>query len=391
MDSGCDPVNDIHITGVPPLVVHVAGGGGAGGVRWRGAHPDAAGPYTAGDLVRDGAWLMIATRNTEQRPTPLSTGLPVWMMEDAAPDSYDTGAHSVLCGVRVNVDHRFAVVVKGVRVWIADPGMRHTLWLVPNSTTVPEWARVDFTPTSAGWVEVPVDSATFLPGMVFDALVEVTATDHAVQQTIVWNFQHVTAGVQPPAPGEIMMTPKQPDLMLISDRDASLADRGDLVRGLRPGDTITARDVTYTIVDSTRGQGEPFQRVHVAPAGVVSGIDRPSTPFNVVGHSGPVSATVGQVGGHWVAPWIDDAITGSGLYSTTGRAGLRDDVHGWGVDLLIRKVTIPDDWQIVTTAANALPAEPVQLAEVRDLVDAAASASDFADFRTRITRKGVSR
>jgi hypothetical protein len=58
---------------------------------------------------------------------------------------------------------------------------------------------------------------------------------------------------------------------------------------------------------------------------------------------------------------------------------------------MCRKVEVPEDWEIVTTSVNAVPAPPEGAVAALELVDALQTAGSFAEFKSRITRDGISR
>ena len=312
--------------------------------------------YQKGDVVRDGAWLMVCTcdQGCTDRPAPQPTGLPRWIsgLDNAPAWVEDSQAANTLFTV-----NRFTTSVAG---YITN----FRMWLHENVTTQPDYQFrlvAVFNPLSESpeyysitedWYQSPgrddfwlagSSSQAFLygPGTTMDL---VLLAQDATGSTLVQPFYqfNITQADIPAIPGQLVWYAQEPDFLRISTTDDDSIDRSALLGALTSGDTITISGRPQLVVSTEEVPAQSYWRVEtigVSLSGVGEGrqqidflLNSTATVTNVeiINHYAANPDVIGFV-------QVDNYDPGSAVL----------DQNAYGVDVEIQDAVISECWEVM--------------------------------------------
>jgi hypothetical protein len=305
--------------------------------RMRWADHWVGGLYIRNDVTYDQGWLMIANKDTTDRPAPQAVGAPFPLYTGADPNTF-VSAKQVLTG------NRYAPTTAGFvlsyRFWVVS-GNTYAVYHVENPLGTPIIKLLTlFTATVNGWEVNPINPIIIGPSAVFDMIVLTTEPD-PTPATFNGNWNYlVPQNPAPPALGQINHSRGQTGTMSISKTDNDGGDRSAEMAFLTVGDTIDGAGIEWTI-QSISDQGTYFV-FGVAPAatgslGVQDFIFETVVPTDIEYledvNYWPSSPFVGEVQGIIA---IDDDYT---------NATINDNAYG--VDIEAQQGESSDDWDLM--------------------------------------------
>ena len=133
-----------------------------GMMRWLGNW--VAGDYLKHDVVRDGDWLMIANKDTNERAAPVPTGDPAYVYQGASPTA-------PISAKELKIAQRYTPAndgyITGYRVYTV-VGNNYRVYVVRDPDGVNEITEIfSFTAASAGWAEYTIQPLLITSGAVF--------------------------------------------------------------------------------------------------------------------------------------------------------------------------------------------------------------------------------
>lgn len=297
--------------------------------RWMG--PWVAGDYVAKDQVIDGGWLMIANKDTGERPAPQQVGEPYYEYSGTSP----TGQ---LTAKTLSVGQRYTLPtggwVTGYRVYqITDNEYR--VYVVRDPDGAAEVSEILwFTGSEDGWREFGVEPIVVVAGEVFEFYVTIAQPD-PTPTTWAGDWNYTTPNNNgTPAAGDVLHANKSLGILRVDDDDDGGTDRSAELLALTAGDTISTQGVTW-VIQSAPTDGGSYVEFAIAPA-----TQAPSdgvSPFVFQTMTATPMTTVSDPG-----YWSGDASVG-GFYSIDGAPPVVTDEQ-YGVDVMFQDALVSADW-----------------------------------------------
>jgi len=326
-----------------------------GRVRWRDEWVQQT--YESDDMVRDGAYTMIANKQTNDKPAPAPAGALTWLVPDNPvwnPLQY-TGM--VFAGVRVLPPADRFFEMSEFRVWLPNvsPDAHYQVVIIDLITGLFEISTVfdgDILPVP-GWLAVNVDPQFISEG---DDFVIGLATANSAADTLYnhpWVYEG-TSQTATPAAGN-WNRDNQHLIVRISKTDDDATDRSAELAAVIPGSIIRPTSEAdlgafweYETVGAGIDQGTyyEFNVTLVSSGGAGPPVaQRCQVYFEV---PVPLPADYVELVNHWAAsPNLQGYIQFDSILGGT----LNEDAYG--VDVQLQEFTASDDWDLVAIAGGA--------------------------------------
>lgn len=303
-------------------------------IRWRGNWVDG-NTYELNDAALDYPYLMIANKQTTDRPAPQEAGLPTFVYQGASPEGNLT-AKSLLVGQ----DYVFPAsgFLTNYRIY-GKTGNEYTPYYRADGgaiVTLPS-----FTATSDGWVTFPTNSPLFVAGNVLTLAVYITPPNPA-PTTFNGDWNYITPNnAANPTNGQIQHANKALDSFRISKTDNGGGNRGPELEALTVGDVIDGAGTRWTILDiNDNGTWIEFV-VSPGSQGAPDGVQ--DFIFETVA-SVPITTVIDPdyfVPNGNVAGWY------------TIDSGVREDTQdAYGVDIEVQEASVSDDWDLMALSGG---------------------------------------
>ncbi len=228
----------------------------------RGEYPDltdwrnlwAAGiEYERNDMVRDGSWLMVANKQTQDRAAPQPEGDPYWSLPTVPTwETVNASISTLFLGARVGplAQARYFV---GARVWVPalGQGLLYRLEVVVDPLGVKRRSVIKrlWVPDAAGaWVDIE-DVALELvkAGQTFDILLSVFNLSSTTDVVANYNYRTPAGEGSVPTSGQMVQPSLSPWVFRVNKTDDDAVDQSAMLLGLGPGDQIIGPGVTWVI------------------------------------------------------------------------------------------------------------------------------------------------
>ncbi len=323
--------------------------GPAARVRWENIW--AAGTYEKFDMVRDGAWTMIANKQTTDRAAPVTVGDPEFSLPDAP--AWVTASESTLriTGVRFTIGDEI-LFVDAIRIWTenTDADTEYFFQLLDVTDAANERILADgpVDNSAVDWVEVEIGALLLGPGQVIDLRSFQLKQTPASEFTHNWDSDIADDIGVDPGSGN-WSRDSFFSVVRISETDSGATDRSADLATLGVGDKIeinetgsTRRVEHYTIVSAT-DQGAYVE--YVVTLDFVDQAIRNNRGCDIRGiNTGASSAIdIPSLTNHWLTVPDVDGFNVTDV--TTIGASLND--NAFGVDMSFAEFVASPDWDLV--------------------------------------------
>lgn len=297
--------------------------------------------YERNDQVRDGAWLMIANKDTDDRAAPQTQGDPFFV--------------STLTGTLNFITETIAepYYITGNRFTFSEGGFVGGLrWYAPETSgnfTYEVWLTyfaeglaagttqvlASTIPTSTGWQDI-VETSLIVAGAVVDVIMVVRSVDQPNTFSSQWDV--INSNTNDPAPGEAIFRNDAIEIRVHHVDDNGVNQQSDL-EAVEVGGTLSFAGVLWAI--TAISDQSTSVRYTIAP-----NQGRPTAGVQTLefkwGTADPVPFV--EDSDFYIAT---DSIEGFSVttYPPTD-AQLND--NGYGVDIFLQEATVSDDWELVS-------------------------------------------
>ena len=227
------------------LIDGITNGGGELMV-WQGEY-ESGRCYFEGDVVTDGAWLMVANKDSCDRPAPQPDGDPLWTMADVP--SWTTTQDTVtFLGTATRLIFNRSGWVSAWRVWIPVVSVDYRYVVSIFDQTDPAHVienQLEITPVAVGWYEVNVSDRLITAGSDFVLVLYAQNQDGSITRTYDWGYSGPSQLTQP-ASGDFNNN-NQSDLLRIHVLDDSGANLAALLSLIQPGDQLDIDDGSWVV------------------------------------------------------------------------------------------------------------------------------------------------
>ena len=295
--------------------------------------------YYKNDVVRDGAWTMVANKTTTDRAGVQTVGSPKNYYAGTLSDT-SAIAKQVRFGARFTLD--ITGYLNSTRVYLhADLEYSVVFALDPLGT--PKYTELfSGVPADTGWVTYSINPELAAAGTVFDVVVIAKQVDASpVTWSGNWDYDTPNNSSTPTA-GEVVHSNSQPELLAINVIDDIGGNRAAELAALAVGDTISSQGLVWNI-QSTTDNATYFDFIispaTQAPADGIVGFEFQTIPATVT----PYSEDIAYFNG---SPVVQGLIA---IDSPT----LTIDANAYGVDIEMQAATISPDWDVLATSEGA--------------------------------------
>lgn len=292
------------------------------------------GEYPANAVVRDGDWLMIANKETSDRPAPQPIGEPFYLYQGGSPITQQT-AKQITYGARYS--WQTSGYLMGWRAWFV-AGNHYTVWSVED----PDGAAIlrqllDVDAEQDGWVQFGLTPQLTFAGTVFEVLVLVREPDPSPSTWAAdWNYDTPNnSGV--PAAGVVQHANSNLAELRIHKTDNGGTDRGAALLALTNGDVIEALGTRWAVQQIT-DQGN-WVGIAIAPA-------QQTAPDGVTTFTFETTTAT-------PITYVEDTNYWPGSPYAGAVQGVLDGVlnnNAYGVDLLVQEGTSSPDWDLMAVS-----------------------------------------
>ncbi len=298
-------------------------------------------PYARGSIVRDDAYLMVANRQTTDKPAPQPYGGREWVFgiyDNPTMAQVSENENYIVRGMRVTMPEAGFVGGVGVLLPSDDANQLYELWFVLNPLSSTDRKPSFIAAFDGSVADGPISlvrGLSILPaGTVFDVLLTMTRND-LVETTFgaEWQYEHKNGT----ADSEKIRHHSGGGSMSIHFQPKSGPNQGANLQTLEPGDTITAGGQTWTIQEILTIRGSSID-VSVSPSVRISEdeYDFLFTQFQ------PAPIEFLRDSGYWSS---DPDVTG--LRGDSLRGVIETDT-AFGVDVEIQRAIISEEWDFMT-------------------------------------------
>lgn len=297
--------------------------------------------YQKNQMVRDGAYTMIANHQTNERAAPQPEG-DAYNSYAGTLSTLQQLAKQVMFGTRYNWGADDRLYIDALEIDVV-AGNHYQIYKVKNpldSNSIPT-KIYDFTATTSGLIRIAIDKILVIGAGVFD-IVAIVNEPAVTPTTWTGNWDYTTPTNEgAPLPGQVLHSDKKPDVLSWHYTDSDGGDRTTELQALTVGDVINLHSASWAI-QAISDQGA-YVEFSVSPAVQSSpdGIDE----FTLE----TVSATPITVG--YDADYWQGDVEKEGLYIYDGKyEDIIPDDHAYGLNLILQAATISEDWEIVAVS-----------------------------------------
>jgi len=312
--------------------------------------------YKKFDTVRDGAWTMIANKDTEERPAPQESGVPVNTYPEVP--IWDTPNPSHV-GV-VHSGHRYTFssggIFKQLRVWI--PAVTPTATyhvIVANITDPNNIGYSEFTPANINendWTIIGLSGGLIQDGDVFIVYIDsYDSADNVQQFSDGWTFTGNDNNAIPNA-GEwntrtnnILVRINGQSLGGNYDTQIANSTAGSTWRMQHTGDPNSWVEYRQDTAVTSVGSDHTFNYT-------VSGTGANGQPttgddclVTLTAHTAAATEIVALIN-QWVTQPLPNVLI-EGYLTIDGGANIGNPNDGFGVDIQVQAATVSDDWDLI--------------------------------------------
>jgi len=309
----------------------------SGRVRWRGPSWDGT-KHLKNDMVRDGDWLMIANKDTLDKPAPQPMGNPAYVYAGASTTDTLTAKE-----LRTGQRYVFAtsLYITGWRAYTVT-GNTYRTFIVSDPDGVGEITELlSWEAITTGWVEYSIAPTIYPEGTTFELWLAIAEPD-PTPTVFSGDWQYLTPNNPAiPASGQIIQADKEIASLRVSVDDIT-SDRGAELRLMTAGDVIVGpgglRWSVQVVTDYTT-----WIEYTVAPAqqDIPDGVG--TFTFETVVAT-PITTVVDP--DYFLG---NDAV--SGLYIIDNGAPVATQ-DAYGIDIQVQEANISPDWDMAAVSSS---------------------------------------
>ena len=311
-------------------------------MRWRGTYNALSGQYWPMDVVRDGQWLMIANKPTNQQPAPYPIGTESWLIPDSpswASDSIDVAY--LYSGNRYTVPADKAYFINAVRAYIPKVSSTLEYQVALRNRCDPNNIKITlgslFIPSATGWITLDSFPDTLIPpGCEFDVEIRVRDNQNYSTWTARYDYTTPVTGANP-LTGEVDHPNNMLDTLVFHQTDEDGNDQTGNLMALKIGDKIIGNELEWEITDLPTQSGTDIS-IKITPL-MQQSIDEVQTfAFRVYGTQ-PLDYE------YVLDYWSGNANISGYMYSA--ETGLTEDNNAYGTDILVQEAYMSPDWNLL--------------------------------------------
>ena len=311
----------------------IPGGYKSGLMNWRGEWSPV--DYTKNDVVRDGAWAMVANKDTADRAAPQPVGSPFYVYTGVI-GLNSQSAKQVIAGNRYTIGTDGWIT--GYRVFVT-AGNRYSVFVVLDPLGLPVVSELaNFTANNDGWVPFNVIPISVETGTQIDLVYRESEPD-PTPTTFAGNWNYTTpnnAGA--PATGTILHSSKGLSTLAIHKTDNDAADRSVELGALDVGDIISGAGQDW-VIQTVSDDGAYFS-FSIAPASQ-------GTPTGVQEFTFETVTATPIIHAEDVDYWLGNSSV-SGLFIADGDySDIVADDTAYGTDIEVQEANVSDDWDMI--------------------------------------------
>jgi hypothetical protein len=308
---------------------------GTGSVIWKNEYI-AGTQYQKDDMVRDGAWTMIANTDTTDRPAPQPVGDAFYNYEDGNELSETVSAKQIVYGLRTTSENRG--FLNGYRLKTI-AGVRYAVSLITDPLVNPvENELQDFESESTGWSVFNISPILVAQDETYDLVVRVTVNGAPTNTTNVNYDYTVPLDSVIPLTGQISHGTNSPDTMKAHNVGSDGSDNSAVWAAIAVGDTIDGLGGHWTV--QYKVNQTTYWDIIVAPA--VTGTIGTGVVFTI---STTASSSITYE--REIDYWLNKENI-QGLFAQDGgyNAVLPDET-AYMIDIQIQEASISPNWDVV--------------------------------------------
>ena len=304
-------------------------------MRWRGPWASA-NTYELNDVTLDWPYLMIANKQTTEKPAPIDVGEPFNVYDGSEPTQAIT-AKTLLVGNTYTIPE--TLKVPSVRVYTIT-GNFYSVYLQDNTTGQITNLR-SFEATETGWVDIAGPGNILAAGSSFDVALYVQEPDPT--PTIFsgnWSYQKPN-NASVPASGQVSHANRLLSSLRVHKTDNDGGDRSAELATIAVGDTIAMGDLRWA-VSAIQDAGTYYDfSVNPQQQDASSGVQQfnfetvTATPITVVADPDY------YLGNADIRPF----------YSIDGQPRILTD-DAYNVDIEIQQVAVSEDWDLMAVSGG---------------------------------------
>jgi len=331
--------------------------GDAERMQWKGYWTT--GSYLKNDTVLDGAWSMVANKDTSDRPAPQPSGTPEFAIPTEDPQfSTLDNVSSVYSG------HQYTLTkngwIKEVRVWVPEVGTNISYRFVLSDITDPNNPISEVVETSglvAGqWNTIKAGLAVIPAGRVIQLEVEASNSSSYTTFNGDWMYDDNGNSVIPAAGN--WSTNFGRTILRINKTDGAAVDRSTDLAAIIPESVINfiqASDSTkserYRVDSAPTDMGTYYEysvsRINVGSGGEIDETENTSGAFAI-----PVAAATKYVekSGYWSAQ--PSFATVVGFLQLDGVDQPNSNTNAYGIDIEFQEAVVSADWDLLSLSSS---------------------------------------
>ena len=327
-------------------------------MRWAGPY-DQGLTYEVQEVVKDGPWLMVANKQTNDRAAPYPIGDPFYVYQGSSmvPDT-EVGVKQVVIGTRYHSTEDF--YIDGYRV-LTVAGQTYEMLVVSDPFGVAAVNYVGrYIADTAEWVSFGLVPRPVAAGTTFDVIIIITKTDTSpTETTLDYNYLR-PQNPGTPNDGEVQHPNNSPEVLRFNYLDNSLVDQSALLTSLAPGDKIDVGGLVWSIQSVNDVPASSFVEYIIAPALHATGSGVLSFTFMV---EEEITVTYDYEADYYLA---DPNVSGLFVANDDWNNAVAND-NAYGIDLLIQHAHVSPDWDMMAYSSISSAATVTEFKRVSEL------------------------
>ena len=319
--------------------------------------------YEANDMVRDGDWLMVANKQTSDRPAPILSQGPLYLYAGTEPTAQIIAKQTTMGQRYTNTSSEW-LSVQGFRAWTI-VGNSYRAFSIAYPGTEQEHIKelFNWTGTKDGWTDFGIAEVLVEPGGAFDIVVTVTEPDPVPTVTTL-SYNYTTPNnASVPAAGQISHANKATSEFRVHKTDQN-GDQSAVLGAMTVGDIIDDGNVRWSIQSVT--DNGTWINFGIAPATQTAPDGVRDFTFESTA-AAPITYLKDD----------DYYLSSAGVQGLFGADVPYDtivpDETAYGVDLFVGAYTFSDDWDLAAHSSGNGSGGGIGAASFVDLNDTPAN------------------
>lgn len=365
---------------------------------WTGNYDELPGTREEDDVSEQDGWLMIANKQTDDRPAPVALGSADWtVLNQTFLNTTDT---SIIYsgGVYTFTANTY---IKNVRVWAitTDPNVKYSVIVLDETDPANLKIKVIEDPilNNGDWTLIPIGNTLIRNGSVIRVILTAENSNSVTTITGSWTYGGLINGTATALSQYVNSNVKQ-ELLRISKTDFNSVDRTTDLLSVSLNTTIRVSQTSnldnfyeYTVVQNP--QNNPLD-VHYAVSLTDFGGDIPLDELVTIEITEPISLATPYVyaDNYWPTNQPNWAtVEGFLLFDGVDQPG--NDLRAFGADIFVQEIEISPDWDFLAFSGGIfgdISGTPVALNDVSWEKIKIASPSDNPQLNSYVSDVGRS-